>query len=832
MSTLFEELGREELATSLMEFLDGSENSLAVVHGPSGSGKSWYVRSVGALWEAAGGIAVTAEGDQAKSHRELFPLTYSMAALPKSWHAIAKKRGRKLATGVGSVLATLAVGFTIPQSVGDGLIDLITGDEKEKLPFLTDGELKALQTLKKLAAKKPCLLIVDDYQWWDKASKDFLSLLHSEQLRSKVKALSNLRTIIVLRQGDDTPSLLRDVSKICTAAHLQQELKGCTAAQFPQVLHAMGLRAEINASVERQLFDLTGGHLKVVERLVAHLNATGQAAGSLDSTNQYELLMSIISERLVLLEEDAGQVLQVLKYASVVGKSFTRHELMCLTQNGSDQIDAFINMAVGERLILRNQDRLVFTHDIILEAVQQTKSPNSILEINRKYSECLRLLAPGEYALRSDIHYQLNDHHKAAILAVQAILKLDRGHVRSAHEVPQSLLDRVEAENLEEILGALRRSNRCFRTARFVEGIKEIDAMPSPDHEMLHAEAEYVRCLNLMEMETAETFTDAIARLSAFEDLENEEFELGIRFRLLKQQVLVLAGDVNGAKAEETRAFKALSSRMKYDVDSAIKIHVANRKADAIYQADVAVRKIERSVEFFQGGSDPTTPLYPLEFYKSLTNLMAVLIKLGLYSQANDAAQIASQLIRQNSELSFPRRDLLVNNSILARVRSDRDYSTAVVTMRDLCSSSEASGESFLYRCNYIGLALLQGDQDVAREILDELHTEVSSKGISEAYLLYYVRCHEITWQWFYGDKKQARTLFDEFEKFVTGLNWPSMPYILMRNAKMRIHLAGDAITDIESWDSGHLEHEEIGPAWLHYGRGVPLSEIQFWSEI
>ncbi len=125
----------------------------------------------------------------------------------------------------GLGLATLAAGFTIPQSVGDGLIDLITGDEKEKLPFLTD-----------------------DYPWWDKASKDFISLLHSEQLRSKVKALSNLRTIIVLHQDDDTASLLKDVSKICTAAHLKQKLKGCTAAQFPQVLRAMGLRAEINAS--------------------------------------------------------------------------------------------------------------------------------------------------------------------------------------------------------------------------------------------------------------------------------------------------------------------------------------------------------------------------------------------------------------------------------------------------------------------------------------------------------------------------------------------------------------------------------------------------------
>ncbi len=832
MSTLFEELGREDLATNLMEFLEGSENSVAVVHGPSGAGKSWYVRSVGALWEEAGGVAVTAEGDQSKSHRDLFPLTYSMAALPKSWHSIAKKRGRKLATGVGSVLATLAAGFTIPQSVGDGIIDLITGDDKEKLPFLTDGELKALQTLKKLTTKKACLLIVDDYQWWDKASKDFISLLHSEQLRSKVKALSNLRTIIVLREDDDTSDLLKDVAKICPSSHLQQELQACTARQFPQVLQTMGLRTEIDPYVEEQLYDLTGGHLKVVDRLVAHLNATGQAAGSINSTNQYELLMSIISERLVLLEEDAAQVLQVLKYASVVGKSFTKHELMCLTQNGSDQIDAFINVALGERLISRNRDRLAFAHDIILEAVQQTKSLNSIIEINRKYADCLRLLAPGEYALRSDIHHQLDDYHTSAVLAIQAILKLDRGHVRSVHEVPNSLLERVEQQGLKDTLEALRSANRCFRTAHFVDGLKEIDGMPSPDHASLHAEAEYVRCLNLMEIETADAFADAIARLSSFDGIEEDEFELGVRFRLLKQQVLVLAGDINAARVEEMQAFKALSSRVKYDVDSAIKIHVANRKADAIYHTDVAIKKIERSVEFFRGGGEPTTPIYPIEFYKSLGNLMAVLIKLGSYPRANDTAQIAINLIQENPEILFPRRDLLVNNTILAQLRSNRDYGTAATSMKALSQSSEASGESFLYRCNYIGITLLQGEHKVARQVLDELQSEIATKGISESYLVYYVHCHEITWQWFHGDKDQARTLFEEFEEFVAELNWPSLPYVLMRNKKMRIHMADQGTSDIEKWDSGHLEKEEVGPAWRHYGRGVPLSEIQFWSEI
>ncbi len=126
----------------------------------------------------------------------------------------------------------------------------------------------------------------------------------------------------------------------------------------------------------------------------------------------------------------------------------------------------------------------------------------------------------------------------------------------------------------------------------------------------------------------------------------------------------------------------------------------------------------------------------------------------------------------------------------------------------------------------------MEGDRAGAREALDELQSEVSSKGITEGYLLYYIRCHEITWQWFYGDKDHARTLFGEFESFVATLNWPSVPYIHMRNAKMRDHLSKQNALSIDEWDTGHLGKIEIGPAWQHYGRGVPLSEIQFWSEI
>jgi len=832
MSTVLEELGREDLADSLIEYLQKFENSVAVVHGASGCGKSWYVRTVGALWEEAGGATVTAEGDQTKSHRDLFPLTYSMAALPNSWHDIAKKRGRKLATGIGSVLATFAAGISIPQSVGDGLIDLITGNVKEQLPFLTEGEIKALQTLKKLSAKKPCLLIVDDYQWWDNASKDFISLLHSEPLRSKVSDLSNLRTIIVLREQDDTNLLLREIAKNCPQACLEQKLEGCSTHQFPGVLRAMGLRTALEPDLQQQLYDLSGGHLKVIDRLVSHLNSSGHAAGSLGGTSQYDLLMSIIAERLSILEEDAGQVLQILKYASVVGKSFTKSELMCLAQCGSAQIDAFIDLAIGERLISRSQNRLAFAHDIIREAIQQSRSSSSALEINRKYSDCLRLLTPGEYALRSDIHHELLDHHKAAVFAVMAILKSDRGQVRSSREAPRSLLDRVETENLSGVLRALRQAHGCFRSANFAEGLREIETMPVADHELLHAEAEFVRCLNLMEMETKEAITEAISRLASFEGIEENEFELGVRFRLLRQQALILAGDIAGARAQETHAFRTLSSRVKYDLDSAIKMHVANRKADAIYQSDVAVKKIERSVIFFQGESDPLTPLYPIELYKSLTNLMAVNIKLGTYKTANDLGQVTTELINVSPEIAFPRRDLLVNNSVLANVRSDKDYKAAATPMKALSTSTEAAGENFLYRCNHAGLALLAGDAEEARLVIDKLEADVAAKSISESYLLYYLRCHEITWQWFHGDEGEAKRLFDDFGAFVAGLNWPSKPYVLERAASLKRYIEDGDRQDIESWDAGHLSNDLVGPAWQHYGRGVPLSELQFWSEI
>ncbi len=832
MDALLAELDRERQWDDLLSFLLQSTNCLAVIRGPSGCGKSWYARALGAVWEEAGGVAITADGDQTKTHRELFPITYSLAALPKSWHALARKRGRKLATSVGSVLATLATGLSVPQSVGEGLLDLITGDPKEQLPFLTDAELKALQILKKLAARKPCLMILDDYQWWDRASRDFISLLHSEQLRAKVTALADLRTIVILRDDDLSEQLVAEAKAICPNRYFEQRLRPCTLQQFPRVLHAIGLRKELGEAVTKEVYDLTGGHLKVAERLAAHLNSSGGLSPALATIGQRDFLVSIIGERLSLLMDDAGEVLKVLKYASVVGSSFTKRELMCLAQVGSDQIDAMIDAAVGERLLSRSQDRVMFSHDVIRSAVLQVRSEPATVEINRKYAGCLRALSPGEYALRSDVHHELDDAAEAATFAAMAILKFDRGHMRSAREVPPSLLERVEAQRLQGLLSTIRHAHHCFQTARFAAGIQTIEAMPLPEDTLLLAEAEYVRCLNLMEMETLDAFEEAVSRLSSFEDLVDEEFELGLRLQLLKQQVLVLAGQISEARAVEAKAFRALSPRLAFDLDSAVTLHVNNRKADAIYQSEVALQKIHRSIKFFRGGEDPNAPLYPTEFYKSLTNLAAVQIKLGALSRAKEAADLASRLIRQNPEISFPRRDLLVNNSTLAQVRMDHKYGAAAAIMDAISSSSEARGESFLYRCNHAGLALLDGNAATSRAILDELQEELTRRGISEAYLVYYCRCHEITWQLIYGDKARARLLFREFGSFLSSLHWPSKPYLLKRYEALRPHVLGKARVAVEFWDTGHLFPEQIGPAWSHYGRGVPLCELQFWSEV
>jgi energy-coupling factor transporter ATP-binding protein EcfA2 len=211
MESLLAVLGRLHLVDDIVELYEAEQNSIVILTGPSGCGKSGFGKTLGAEWIAKEGVCLTAEGDATKQHRDYFPLTYSFSALPRTWRTAIRRKSRGLATAVGSTLGTIASGGLVSHSLTDSLLGLLDVDPKEEFPFLSEPELSVLQALKRFAGKKQCLLMADDFQWWDQGSKDLLFLFHSDRLRSKLPVLAALRSLIILRESEDATSLAHHI---------------------------------------------------------------------------------------------------------------------------------------------------------------------------------------------------------------------------------------------------------------------------------------------------------------------------------------------------------------------------------------------------------------------------------------------------------------------------------------------------------------------------------------------------------------------------------------------------------------------------------------------
>ncbi len=156
----------------------------------------------------------------------------------------------------------------------------------------------------------------------------------------------------------------------------------------------------------------------------------------------------------------------------------------------------------------------------------------------------------------------------------------------------------------------------------------------------LYLEKVYLESLCRMELrridlarETASTLATCLSELKArqlAQDATQSTFpEIELRLQLLQIQAHVLAADVPQARKATETAKIELHKRAAFDPDARVKLHQILRKANAIHLCSVAEPQVRQAVNFFAPSSEGELPQYPLEYYRSLTNLSGVLIQMG-----------------------------------------------------------------------------------------------------------------------------------------------------------------------------------------------------------
>ena len=315
-----------------------------VVAGPAGVGKTRLVRELAVRAGAADTLVLS--GDCIAVAGAEIPYAPIGAALRQMRRDALEEALAALGAGVLGELA-----HVFPDLVsGPGAVrESVAQDFAQARLF---GSLLAL--LRQLTAAAPVLLVIEDLQWADASSRDFLRfLIHN--LREE-----RLGTVMTVRDDevDDTADvrLLLDELRVETL-----ELGPLTADCVEALLEAI-LGRPPTAELQRQIFERSEG----VPFFVEALAAAGASAGP-------GLERRLLARLLLRVKPLAPRTQDVLRVVAGAGRPIDYALLSAAADIGDDELLAALREAVDRSVLVHDPStgRYAFRHALLREAVYE-----------------------------------------------------------------------------------------------------------------------------------------------------------------------------------------------------------------------------------------------------------------------------------------------------------------------------------------------------------------------------------------------------------------------------------------------------------------------------
>ena len=283
----------------------------------------------------------------------------------------------------------------------------------------------------------PLLLVLDDIQWCDSDSLDWIEYL----LRNAPQ--SRLLVVATQRSGESAPQdpLTNLRLRLNRTGHLHEiELARLNMAETGQLVANLTGRTATDNELAGLFVETEGNPLFIVETLRARLNGPlEQAVDKLAEvltvpTPLPPKIQSAIESRLVRLSPEARALADV---AAVIGRAFTPTLLGAATGSSEDTLVQGLD-ELWQQQIIRDHgigasavDAYDFTHDKLREVVYNTLSPMRLRLLHRRIAAALESLYPNRL---ESISPQIALHYERAGQRILAVSWYSRA-ARAAHQV-------------------------------------------------------------------------------------------------------------------------------------------------------------------------------------------------------------------------------------------------------------------------------------------------------------------------------------------------------------------------------------------------------------
>ena len=374
-------LERDREIAALQDAIDGAvdrSGSLVAIEGPAGAGKTTLLVAVRERAEAAGLTVFTARGGELEGEfpfgiaRQLFEGMLARAA--------PEEREAALSGSAGLARAVLGLDWDTPDDGRDRTLPALHG-----LYWLTAN----------LAGRGPLALLVDDVQWADVPSVQWLSYLARRIADLPVvvvlaRRLGDARASVTLDEiGVDPTTVLLQPPPLSTAA--VQELLGDLIGRAPEPRFAEACR------------HASGGNPFLLGELATALREEDVAPTDANAGRVTEVTLGDVSHgvlrRLRLLPGDS---LALARAAAVLGRDAPLRQAAALARL-DEQAGAAALDALARANLIRPATSIDFVHPLIRQAVYADLHPAERALAHRAAAELLRDAAAPPEAVASQL---------------------------------------------------------------------------------------------------------------------------------------------------------------------------------------------------------------------------------------------------------------------------------------------------------------------------------------------------------------------------------------------------------------------------------------------
>lgn len=798
-------------------------NFYVIVIGPSGCGKSYTFEAYcEKCSELLHNQVIIFDSDYINEERDYSAFKKSMTDVNvfKEYLKEGTIEAAKDTPFVGNIVSYLMSSIVKPKSTVN-------------LQFLNEDELIILNYIKKALKKQKLYIICDNIHWWDRRSLLLLVQFINDPNIFTEKERNQIRFILSITENQS--SLNEDILKKVQDSASQDNKLYFPIFEYPDFKKNLFLESNYNLQETQVelLYTLVNGHLKVYFEIIQEI-----AENSFDFDSSYEnnknYLDIMLNRRLKECGASGQQIAEVLEYASIMGMTFSSYELEVITDSTKNRIRKIINDANNLRLT-ENIDKIEhykFAHDIVRE-VFMSKVNLYHTEYYATLSSCLKQIKPGQYLRRARYMVRALQYGDASVLYLLEFVYQLRtyGNILTVMtEEATGLLSSIQIEYLEQMKLAytfynMKDYNATLKHLKLILSCYPVELLAERDILKL-------RCYS-KKLATDETIKE-VYQLDEKRKSEkfNGEIEVWERYSHALMIAYAHLGEIEKARLIEEELLGSLSIRLDYDDIASHRINIIKRNANAIHGIDVAPIFMEQAVNYFSCKDSDNNYKDLKQYYTSLINYSAILIKQGEFLEAYEHTLVALQLEDENPHFRFPRTQILKSNFIISSILSQKiKISEGILLYQDILDKlSEGMAERLFYASNLSILYALDNKIDMAYKTLNKEAQKHNIYEDQEGLYKYRFITNNSIYQYLLGNSSEAleslELLNGNLKKLING------SFFLKKNECLINLMKQNIICDGSDWlNIIHQSYPSYqGKPWRYFGLGYAFAALCDWG--